>query len=561
MDVRITSSVISIPVPSTSRECYTGIVYCHNQKAVGVDLSPQTAAFQPVRIFGKGLAKPGRVYLFATHDCDDELVKRAQWLLEKLSYPWEMMPLMYVILKSADGDVQKAHQRIDEVCVDKAKSKIRCNCFGVQKLKVIGSHTHAVPHTATTTKTLLDISNQTKKKPSLQSINTKKAKRSIKTYELVKSSLDRNHSDRLTEEDDEDENISVTNHTNSTGRSRSSSRSRSRSCSRHVETPRADERALNLDTKYKPASTSASSREDDREPLAFDEGSTVISHGRPASSHQHHHHHLHQHHHHPAKYSQTEEVDHQPSSNSPVSVEEPTTVYDVVVETGGKRARARLSPAQEAEQKSPAPETTQHYEAYLDSVRRSKKSATAKEPTDTQDATAGESYEKEKEMRIPYSLPKSTFDRLDLLKKPNGLNLPALYKYNAIDNNFAFPLLLPGLGAANRTLYPTPFSAQLLPSTLYQSVSSESTTIPMFQTHFLGYQPPLQLPEHFYRSKEQQQQLEQQQQQQQQQQLQALEPKEPTSTDSTSPPKATLFYATTVDNSIASQQASIATIL
>lgn len=34
--------------------------------------------------------------------------------MEKLGYPWEMMPLMYVILKSADGDVQKAHQRIDE---------------------------------------------------------------------------------------------------------------------------------------------------------------------------------------------------------------------------------------------------------------------------------------------------------------------------------------------------------------------------------------------------------------------------------------------------------------
>ncbi|XP_055618560.1 uncharacterized protein LOC129763482 isoform X2 [Toxorhynchites rutilus septentrionalis] len=45
---------------------------------------------------------------------DDELVKRSQWLLEKLNYPWEMMPLMYVILKGADGDVQKAHQRIDE---------------------------------------------------------------------------------------------------------------------------------------------------------------------------------------------------------------------------------------------------------------------------------------------------------------------------------------------------------------------------------------------------------------------------------------------------------------
>lgn len=46
---------------------------------------------------------------------DDELVKRSQWLLEKLHYPWEMMPLMYVILKGADGDVHKAHQRIDEV--------------------------------------------------------------------------------------------------------------------------------------------------------------------------------------------------------------------------------------------------------------------------------------------------------------------------------------------------------------------------------------------------------------------------------------------------------------
>ncbi|XP_058467173.1 uncharacterized protein LOC131440137 isoform X2 [Malaya genurostris] len=45
---------------------------------------------------------------------DDELVKRSQWLLEKLNYPWEMMPLVYVILKGCDGDVHKAHQRIDE---------------------------------------------------------------------------------------------------------------------------------------------------------------------------------------------------------------------------------------------------------------------------------------------------------------------------------------------------------------------------------------------------------------------------------------------------------------
>ncbi|XP_058812568.1 uncharacterized protein LOC131677054 isoform X2 [Topomyia yanbarensis] len=49
---------------------------------------------------------------------DDELVKRSQWLLEKLNYPWEMMPLVYVILKGCDGDVQKAHQRIDEAKVE-----------------------------------------------------------------------------------------------------------------------------------------------------------------------------------------------------------------------------------------------------------------------------------------------------------------------------------------------------------------------------------------------------------------------------------------------------------
>lgn len=46
---------------------------------------------------------------------DDELVRQSQQLLEKLHYPWEMMPLMYVILKGANGDVAKAHQRIDEV--------------------------------------------------------------------------------------------------------------------------------------------------------------------------------------------------------------------------------------------------------------------------------------------------------------------------------------------------------------------------------------------------------------------------------------------------------------
>lgn len=45
---------------------------------------------------------------------NDELVRLSQGLLEKLHYPWEMMTLMYVILKDAGGDVAEAHQRIDE---------------------------------------------------------------------------------------------------------------------------------------------------------------------------------------------------------------------------------------------------------------------------------------------------------------------------------------------------------------------------------------------------------------------------------------------------------------
>uniref|UniRef100_A0A4Y0BHF0 DM domain-containing protein n=1 Tax=Anopheles funestus TaxID=62324 RepID=A0A4Y0BHF0_ANOFN len=446
-------------------------------------------------------------HLGATHSCvspepinlpDDELVKRAQWLLEKLGYPWEMMPLMYVILKSADGDVQTAHQRIDE------------------------------------------------------------GKRTIKTYEaLVKSSLDPN-SDRLTE-DDEDENISVTR-TNSTIRSRSSSLSRSRSCSRQAETPRADDRALNLDTKFKP-STSSSSTGCDREDgdcIAFDDSASVgrvhgprpptgSSSGRSRT--------------HPKRYTHTVEGGSVPN-RSPVPDEEPT-VYDSLVEAASKKARS-FSPAREPEDlhtahKSPEREEhqTQPYEAYLESVRRSKKSFTLK---DTVLEPADESYDKEKEQRIPYSLPKSTFDRLDLLKKPNGLGLP-MYKYNGLEtNNFALPLLLPGLEAVNRTLYSTHFPAQLLPSSLYPSVSSESTTVPMFHTHFLGYQHPLQLPhvDHFYRK-------EQQQQQQQQQQQTLAEPKEQTTSSSPSnarltPPKGAFFYATAVENSLSAQQASIATI-
>lgn len=35
-------------------------------------------------------------------------------LLERFNYPWEMMPLILVILKDAEADVEEASRRIDE---------------------------------------------------------------------------------------------------------------------------------------------------------------------------------------------------------------------------------------------------------------------------------------------------------------------------------------------------------------------------------------------------------------------------------------------------------------
>ncbi|XP_035900533.1 uncharacterized protein LOC118506880 isoform X2 [Anopheles stephensi] len=493
------------PEPTRSFDC---------DSSTGSMASAPGTSSVPLTIHRRSPGVPHHVaepqHLGATHSCvspepvnllpDDELVKRAQWLLEKLGYPWEMMPLMYVILKSADGDVQKAHQRIDE------------------------------------------------------------GKRTIKTYEaLVKSSLDPN-SDRLTE-DDEDENISVTR-TNSTIRSRSSSLSRSRSCSRQAETPRADDRALNLDTKSKPSTSSSSGTgcdRDDGDCITFDDSASVVrathasrsatrmSRGRSRSQ--------------TKRYSQTVESTNAPS-RSPGPDEEPS-VYKSLAEAASKMARSFI-PAREPEDlhttthKSPEREDnpSQPYEAYLESVRRSKKSFPHKDAEGVTES-AEDCYDKEKEHRIPYSLPKSTFDRLDLLKKPNGLPFP-MYKYNELEaNNFPLPLLLPGLEAVNRTLYTAHFPTHLLPSSLYPPVSSESTTAPIFHTHFLGYQPQMQLPhvEPFYRKEQQQQQLQQT----------LAEPKEQTTSSSPSnnrltPPKGTFFYASAVENSLTAHQASIATI-
>nr|CAI5841719.1 unnamed protein product [Callosobruchus analis] len=48
-----------------------------------------------------------------SRQCTD-LLKDCQKLLEKFKYPWEMMPLMYAILKNAHADLEEASNRIDE---------------------------------------------------------------------------------------------------------------------------------------------------------------------------------------------------------------------------------------------------------------------------------------------------------------------------------------------------------------------------------------------------------------------------------------------------------------
>lgn len=45
---------------------------------------------------------------------DEILLDHCHKLLEKFHYPWEMMPLMYVIVKDAGGILEEASRRIDE---------------------------------------------------------------------------------------------------------------------------------------------------------------------------------------------------------------------------------------------------------------------------------------------------------------------------------------------------------------------------------------------------------------------------------------------------------------
>lgn len=52
-------------------------------------------------------------FLFVSAQSTD-LLEDCQKLLERFKYPWEMMPLMYAILKDARADLEEASRRIDE---------------------------------------------------------------------------------------------------------------------------------------------------------------------------------------------------------------------------------------------------------------------------------------------------------------------------------------------------------------------------------------------------------------------------------------------------------------
>ena len=51
---------------------------------------------------------------FSFFSLTDLILDYCQKLIEKFGYPWEMMPLMYVILKDAGVDIDEASKRIEE---------------------------------------------------------------------------------------------------------------------------------------------------------------------------------------------------------------------------------------------------------------------------------------------------------------------------------------------------------------------------------------------------------------------------------------------------------------
>lgn len=54
-----------------------------------------------------------RFFLFLV-DNAELLLDKSQKMIERFNYPWEMMPLLYVILKYANGDLEEATNQLNE---------------------------------------------------------------------------------------------------------------------------------------------------------------------------------------------------------------------------------------------------------------------------------------------------------------------------------------------------------------------------------------------------------------------------------------------------------------
>lgn len=51
---------------------------------------------------------------FFSDQSKDSLLEDCQKLLDRFKYPWEMMHLMYAILKDAGANVEEAARRVEE---------------------------------------------------------------------------------------------------------------------------------------------------------------------------------------------------------------------------------------------------------------------------------------------------------------------------------------------------------------------------------------------------------------------------------------------------------------
>uniref|UniRef100_A0A6B2E7Z1 Putative doublesex and mab-3 related transcription factor 3 n=1 Tax=Phlebotomus kandelakii TaxID=1109342 RepID=A0A6B2E7Z1_9DIPT len=96
---------ITVPLPQRSHEgsCQSSSTTpCSNGEPIPVPSSRKLAPVNPT------IRNP------AASQSSEQFFDNCQKLLDKFNYPWELMPLMYVILENANVDVREAARRIEE---------------------------------------------------------------------------------------------------------------------------------------------------------------------------------------------------------------------------------------------------------------------------------------------------------------------------------------------------------------------------------------------------------------------------------------------------------------